>query len=274
MDDCNDDGYVDIRIWVYELDHRHAENYYLWDPEEEDFIRFPGSLKEYTSDLLDNGNLERSVPTVHYFKEYVSESHDQDGNLMQKFRLWRWNEYQLYVCAEIEILYNDEEEKDIYQIRCLGKDGEVTVEKEMILEGNSEEQWEAVVTGYDQNGNKTGKWNFSHDKSSWDDVWKKAEKEMHIQISNVSIGKTIYLNFENGDADYLETLLESENANDPNNKVKLLDKEAVEELIQYMRDNHFKIVSGEYKIPQTSNYEELISILKFEIENDIEENIE
>ncbi len=89
-----------------------------------------------------------------------------------------------------------------------------------------------------------------------------------LLISNVSIGKTIYLNFENGDADYLETLLESENANDPNNKVKLLDKEAVEELIQYMRDNHFKIVSGEYKIPQTSNYEELISILKFEIEND------
>ena len=136
LDDCNDDGYVDIRIWVYELDHRHAENYYLWDPEEEDFIRFPGSLKEYTSDLLDNGNLERRVPTVHYFKEYVSESHDQDGNLIQKFRLWRWNEYQLYVCAEIEILYNDEEEKDIYQIRCLGKDGEVTVEKEMILEGD------------------------------------------------------------------------------------------------------------------------------------------
>ncbi|MGN0244966.1 MAG: hypothetical protein ACI4DK_03240 [Lachnospiraceae bacterium] len=25
-------------------------------------------------------------------------------------------------------------------------------------EDNSEEQWEAVVTGYDQNGNKTGKW--------------------------------------------------------------------------------------------------------------------
>lgn len=95
-----------------------------------------------------------------------------------------------------------------------------------------------------------------------------------IQISNVSIGKTIYLNFENGDADYLETLLESENANDPNNKVKLLNKEAVEGLIQYMRDNNFKIVLGEYKIPQTSNYEELINILNFELENDIEENIE
>lgn len=95
-----------------------------------------------------------------------------------------------------------------------------------------------------------------------------------IQISNVSIGKTIYLNFENGDADYLETLLESENANDPNNKVKLLNKEAVEGLIQYMRDNNFKIVLGEYKIPQNSNYEELINILNFELENDIEENIE
>lgn len=41
-------------------------------------------------------------------------------------------------------------------------------------------KWEAVVTGYDQNGNKTGKWKFSHDRSSWDDVWKKAEEEMHI----------------------------------------------------------------------------------------------
>lgn len=90
-----------------------------------------------------------------------------------------------------------------------------------------------------------------------------------IQIGNVSIGKTIYLNFKSGDADYLETLLESENANDPNNKVKLLNKEAVEGLIQYMRDNNFKIVLGEYKIPQTSNYEELINILNFELESEI-----
>lgn len=90
-----------------------------------------------------------------------------------------------------------------------------------------------------------------------------------IQIGNVSIGKTIYLNFKSGDADYLETLLESENANDPNNKVKLLNKEAVEGLIQYMRDNNFKIVLGEYKIPQNSNYEELINILNFELESEI-----
>ena len=83
----------------------------------------------------------------------------------------------------------------------------------------------------------------------------------------MSIFTPIFLG--SGDADYLETLLESENANDPNNKVKLLNKEAVEGLIQYMRDNNFKIVLGEYKIPQNSNYEELINILNFELESEI-----
>ena len=48
------------------------------------------------------------------------------------------------------------------------------------------------------------------------------------------------------------------------NKLILLDREAVEQLIQYMRDNDVRIVSGEYKIPQTSTYEEIVHILVFE----------
>lgn len=59
-------------------------------------------------------------------------------------------------------------------------------------------------------------------------------------------------------------LLEPENEKDVTNKLILLDREAVEQLIQYMKDNDVKIVSGEYKIPQTSNYEEIMNLLEFE----------
>lgn len=90
-----------------------------------------------------------------------------------------------------------------------------------------------------------------------------------IRISNVLIGKTLYINFEAGDADYLEMLLEEENADDPSNKVILLNREEVEKLIQYMRDNGVQITPGEYKIPQTSKYEDLLSILKFESEKSL-----
>ena len=233
IEDFNFDGFMDIGVPIIQVSRTDvAMNYYIYDPDEEIFIRVPIADEKGIALPWDE---QKSFDGRCYMMSIAHEA--EDAGI---YTLWQWNEFEIEKFAEVEYSYED----------------------------NSEEQWEAVVTGYDQNGNKTGKWNFSHDRSSWDDVWKKAEEEMHIQISNVSIGKTIYLNFENGDADYLETLLESENANDPNNKVKLLDKEAVEELIQYMRDNHFKIVSGEYKIPQTSNYEELISILKFEIEND------
>lgn len=58
-----------------------------------------------------------------------------------------------------------------------------------------------------------------------------------------------------------------ENATDSGNKVKLLNKEAIEGVIQYMRDNNIRIVSGEYEIPQTSDYGELINVLDFELEN-------
>lgn len=81
-----------------------------------------------------------------------------------------------------------------------------------------------------------------------------------------SIGKMVYLDVENGSADYLETLLRPENKNDLNNKIILLNEEAVEKLIQYMRENNLRIVSGQYKISQTSNYEDLINVLEFEKE--------
>ena len=86
---------------------------------------------------------------------------------------------------------------------------------------------------------------------------------MH-QLSKVRIGKMININFENADADYLQMLLAPENEHDPTNMVTLLDKASVEQVIQYMRDNNVRIVSGQYKIPQTSGYEELINILQFE----------
>lgn len=88
------------------------------------------------------------------------------------------------------------------------------------------------------------------------------------QLKNFSIGKNIYINFQDGNPDYLEMLLESENEKDPSNKLILLNRDAVEQLIQYMRDNDVRIVSGEYKIPQTSNYEEIMNILEFEPEKE------
>lgn len=92
------------------------------------------------------------------------------------------------------------------------------------------------------------------------------------QIKNLSIGKVVEINFQDGNADYLEMLLEPENEKDPGNKLMLLDRDAVEQLIQYMRDNDVKIVSGKYEIPQTGNYEELISILNFEPEEGVHDS--
>lgn len=88
------------------------------------------------------------------------------------------------------------------------------------------------------------------------------------QFKNLSIGKIVDINFQDGNADYLEMLLDPENEKDPSNKLILLNRDAVEQLIQYMRDNDVRIVSGEYKIPQTSNYEEIMNILEFEPEKE------
>lgn len=86
------------------------------------------------------------------------------------------------------------------------------------------------------------------------------------RLRNLSIGKIVDIHIQDGSADYLEMLLEPENEKDYSNKLILLDRDAVEQLIQYMRDNDVRIVSGTYQIPQTSDYKEMISILEFEPE--------
>lgn len=88
------------------------------------------------------------------------------------------------------------------------------------------------------------------------------------RLNNLSIGKRVDINIQDGSADYLEMLLEPENEKDPSNKLILLDRDAVEQVIQYMRDNDVRIVSGKYDIPQTSNYEEIMNILEFEPEKE------
>lgn len=88
-----------------------------------------------------------------------------------------------------------------------------------------------------------------------------------------AIGKNIYLIFEGkeGTAAYLETLLYEEEKRvedqDPNEKIQLLDRKAIEKLISYMKEEELRIVDGTYIIPQTSDFEEIISILKFEADN-------
>lgn len=87
------------------------------------------------------------------------------------------------------------------------------------------------------------------------------------------IGKNIHLSFngEEGTAAYLENLLYAEEKRfedeDPNEKIQLLDKKAIKKLISYMKKEELRIVEGTYIIPQASNYEEIISILKFEADN-------
>lgn len=83
-------------------------------------------------------------------------------------------------------------------------------------------------------------------------------------LEETTIGKMICIEFENGDPDYLEMLLVSEN----HNKLKFFDEKEVRQLIQYMQDNNIRIVSGQYKIPQTSSSEEMINILEFETIDD------
>lgn len=87
-----------------------------------------------------------------------------------------------------------------------------------------------------------------------------------MRLRNLSIGKIVDIHIQDGSADYLEMLLEPENEKDYSNILILLDRNAVEQLIQYMRDNDVRIVSGAYQIPQTSDYKEMISILEFEPE--------
>lgn len=85
--------------------------------------------------------------------------------------------------------------------------------------------------------------------------------------NSYSITKIVDLDIQDGSADYLEMLLETENGKDPH-KIILLRRDAVEQVIQYMRDNDVRIVPGKYDIPQISNYEEIMDILEFEPEKE------
>lgn len=145
ISDYNFDGFMDISVPIFQASRTDvAKNYYIYDPDEEIFIRVPIADEKGIAFPWDE---QKSFDGRCYMMSIAHEA--EDAGI---YTLWQWNEFEIEKFAEVEYSYED----------------------------NSEEQWEAVVTGYDQNGNKTGKWKFSHDRSSWDDVWKKAEEEMHI----------------------------------------------------------------------------------------------
>ena len=145
ISDYNFDGFMDISVPIFQASRTDvAKNYYIYDPDAEIFIRVPIADEKGIALPWDE---QKSFDGRCYMMSIAHEA--EDAGI---YTLWQWNEFEIEKFAEIEYSYEE----------------------------NSEEQWEAVVTGYDQNGNKTGKWNFSHDRSSWDDVWKKAEEEMHI----------------------------------------------------------------------------------------------
>ena len=72
------------------------------------------------------------------------------------------------------------------------------------------------------------------------------------------IGKTLYIDVVDADAEYLEYIYSMRNNRphgDPNTKLNLLDKKVLVKLIKYMKKN---------AIPQTSTFKELLEILEFE----------
>jgi hypothetical protein len=87
------------------------------------------------------------------------------------------------------------------------------------------------------------------------------------RLCTFRIGKTLYIDVVDADAEYLEYIYSMRNnslQSDPNAKLNLLDKKVFVRLIKYMKKNDLKICDGKYVIPQTSTYKELIEILDFE----------
>ncbi len=82
------------------------------------------------------------------------------------------------------------------------------------------------------------------------------------KLGSMKIGKTLQISIENGEYQYIEKMLETEEK--ISNKLLLIEHSVLEQLIEYMKDNDVRIVSGIYKIPQTSSFEEIIGIFKFE----------
>lgn len=143
VDDYNSDGYVDLRIIIEETkDGYELQDFYLWNPDIEDFVKVPTSEWDYTQDLRekqlsDDGD---SYEYKYYFLDKGEDCYDQDNNRFYKIKLWTWNGYELYVCAEMDALFNDNEDRASYQIDYFGIDGEVTYEEGFIFEGKEREE--------------------------------------------------------------------------------------------------------------------------------------
>ena len=87
------------------------------------------------------------------------------------------------------------------------------------------------------------------------------------RLCTFRIGKTLYIDVVDADAEYLEYIYSMRNnslQSDPNAKLNLLDKKVFVRLIKYMKKSDMKICDGKYAIPQTSTFKELIEILDFE----------
>lgn len=87
------------------------------------------------------------------------------------------------------------------------------------------------------------------------------------RLCTFRIGKTLYIDVVDADAEYLEYIYSIRNnrlQSGPNDKLNLLDKKVFVRLIKYMKKNDMKICDGKYAIPQTSTFKELIEILDFE----------
>ena len=87
------------------------------------------------------------------------------------------------------------------------------------------------------------------------------------RLCTFRIGKTLYIDVVDADAEYLEYIYSIRNnrlQSGPNDKLNLLDKKVFVRLIKYMKKNDLKICDGKYVIPQTSTFKELIEILNFE----------
>ena len=87
------------------------------------------------------------------------------------------------------------------------------------------------------------------------------------RLCTFRIGKTLYIDVVDADAEYLEYIYSMRNnrsQSDPNDKFNLLLKKVFVRLIKYMKKNDLKICDGKYAIPQTSTFKELIEILNFE----------
>lgn len=87
------------------------------------------------------------------------------------------------------------------------------------------------------------------------------------RLCTFRIGKTLYIDVVDADAEYLEYIYSMRNnrsQSDPNDKLNLLDKKVFVRLIKHMKKNDLKICDGKYAIPQTSTFKEVIEILNFE----------